>query len=212
MNNMIQYKLLDNINDDLIDNYIKNNQVELENNTLTFDTKYFIKKNLDSYKNNLQNIYSQFDVDFPRTSIYYNNILVTSLDDFEDLKQSNIVYENYNFMNIIMLLCNQSSYATPYYLLCKLYCKDNLALCDDHRNRRINIYCDDYYKNLNIVLEGQFRLIDTTTEVVQSIIHFTISIITNIVKISTWFSSYYSTSEDNIFTPNTIITWNKIMN
>lgn len=210
---MLSCLQLDNINDDMIDLYLKNKNIE--NNTITFNSEYYIEKNINSYKKSETKIYDQFCVDFPRTTVYYNTYEIQSIEKFnyylDGLRKSNIIYKNINVVDIIIMLCNQSTYASPYYFIHKLYGTDKLVVCSDSNNRSINIYYDDYYKNMNIILEGQFKLINTETTKVEKIIYFTITIITNIIQVPyNWLKWYiHYECENNIFMPNIIFTWNE---
>lgn len=95
-----------------------------KNKMFTFDIREFIRKILVSYNNSKKEIYYQFGVDFPRTQVIYNTLKITSA---QALMDRIMVYRNYYvtkklyLTDVLIMLCNQSSYAFAYEVFHKLY-------------------------------------------------------------------------------------------
>jgi hypothetical protein len=205
--------LRDFSDNDIIGNNLK--KIHYSNdeiNTMLLDTECFIEKNLESYSKQANNILYQFNLDFPRSLVYFNEYQIKSITEFTSIFSA--LPFNYNeipITEILMMLCNQSSYATPYMFLSKLFCK-TMILCSDSENRAVKIYYDEYYSNLTFRLEGQFKLIDNIDFKSVGVIEFDLTVSTNIIKNKTsllylYYYDVYNVNGANIFTKNITFNW-----
>lgn len=86
-----------------------------------FDFKKYIIDIWKSYKSPVD-IYNQFNVDFDRQDIYVGKFKCKTVAEFD----AYMTYINNNAIkNIVYVLCNQSSFALPYEILCKMYANNN---------------------------------------------------------------------------------------
>lgn len=119
---------------------------------ILFDAEVYFKKILQSYKYKRENIWYQFSLDFPRSTIFVNNINVKIKDQFlELLKGLNEIYMTikinnqkvyiFDLLTLVIMLCNQSSYAFPYMYLNKIYSQyeDKFIICSLDEGRNIKI-------------------------------------------------------------------------
>lgn len=153
------FEVIDNYydsDDELQKSYILNDNFE---EIIYLNLIRFVDKNIDSYKSK-ENILRQFNADFNRTTIIYESLIIDNIDKLLKHFDDKVYYKNLKFKYIIMMLCTQSTYATPYKLLMKMYGNDKYILLSNSENRYIHIYYDKYYKNLIIKINGQFILLN----------------------------------------------------
>lgn len=95
-----------------------------KNKMFTFDIREFLRKIMTSYDGDKKAIYYQFGLDFPRTQVIYNTLKITSAQALMDRLT---VYRHYYVTkklylhDVLIMLCNQSSYAFAYEVFYKLY-------------------------------------------------------------------------------------------
>lgn len=207
-------------NDDLY-NYIYkfniNGQVEKCNKQMIFNKEilndtflaYFdicellcdIKK---SYKNNNNEIMSQFDRDYYRQNIFLNNSSYKKEIFLESIaKYSNYHHEciNLTYDMIIVLLCCQSTYELPYKLLMNIYDIDSVSIaltCDskDFGSTQININTSD--DKITIEFKNKFLIKEIENNIILNIIHLNLNLeikpsdkCSPIISVFTW--NYEST-------------------
>lgn len=123
--------------------------------TFLFDANKYIDEILLSYSHDVTKILEQVYLDYCRTSIYCNNILIKTVSDFithNNEFNSKIfghnkdgVFKEYNFLTILLMLCCQSSYGLHYMSLNDIYCESakGLLLCSSSDNRRTHFTIKD---------------------------------------------------------------------
>ncbi len=166
LDNDQDYAIINYIKEDDIDSYLESVEYDIDskNNIVAFDQETFMREILKSYNYNVNRILEQYDVDFPRNRIYFNNRRYTD-DDYLKYKfkvfdrlRYNIDGIDFDFLIILQLLCNQSSYAFSYSLMHKLYsneCKQ-LMVTGLHSGRKIKINTDD--GTLSISMKADFGI------------------------------------------------------
>lgn len=199
--------------DTSIINYCDNNRSNIgyDTNQILINTQSYLDNILTSYKKSESAIQHQINVDLPRTCVYFNNIRMTTIDDIDNYMYylRDFAYNGINFISIIKMLCTQASYAFPYIFISKLYCEDEgLLLCSNNTDRKINIYFDNYYKNLEIKIDGEFCIKKLATTENVSQIKFSLIISTNIIK-TTYYLDYftYYNLADSVFYPSIMMSW-----
>lgn len=175
------YVIIDSINEDNMDLYNKREYM-LKDKVVTFDSSVFIKKILESYHNKKENILHQFFLDFPRTDIYYNNIKISSSQFFLEKVYS---YRNYEVTKgikldtIIIMLCNQSSYAFSYEIIYDLYSTSKTHVVSKKTCVKINTNDDNQifmqfhvtYNIIDIECDSNDNIIDSINMVSYLDIH-----------------------------------------
>lgn len=160
------YAIINYIKEDNIDAYLDNIEYDIDNknNVVAFDQETFMREILKSYKYDVTRIMDQYDLDFPRDRIYFNNKrykndnhLKYKFKVFDGLRYDIDNY-NFDFLIILQLLCNQSSYAFPYSLMHKLYSneKKSLMVAGLHSGRKIKINTDNGI--LSISMKADFGI------------------------------------------------------
>lgn len=141
-----------------------------KNNSVTFEFDVYIEEILKSYKYDLKNISQQFEVDFPRSTIYIDNTHVTSFDYFfhklDWMSSINIdgLKGIVSLKDFIMMLSVQSSYAFPCILLQKIYnnINEKYILVNKKTNRNFTVNTKTQY--LQIYIECDMALYDMSNE------------------------------------------------
>jgi len=101
--------------------------INTDNNMIMFKISLYLQKIMESYQYMHKNIIQQYFVDAPRTELYYNYDQVTDINEYINklLKfrsyDTTINNNKYPLVDIIIMLCNQSSYAFPFLLMNKIY-------------------------------------------------------------------------------------------
>lgn len=157
----------DNMNDFSVIDVIEGDVIPLKNDkVMTFLTEKYLENILDSYKNDVNNIFYQLKIDFPRTCIYVNNKRFFDYDEFrkkisqyDKHKVSRI--RNHKLSTLLMMLCNQSSFAYPYELIYKLYSdsshhvvSDGTIITFELGNKSISVQLHMKLNIININIEG----------------------------------------------------------
>lgn len=121
------------LDDDIVNiNTIDENQEfninqELKNKIIFFDTTKYIKKIIKSFDSNIAKINCQFNADFKRSKLCFNDKKVNDMPEIILLLEK---YEYYDIVNantkypldkIIMMLCTQASFAFSFLLMSKIY-------------------------------------------------------------------------------------------
>lgn len=161
-------RLLTFINENDIDNDIKNSYI-FNDRAVTFNTNIYIKNILGSYHYEKDKILKQFGYDCPRSTIKINNKkinglndMINNLDSVKDIKINDNCIKTLDIL--IIMLCNQSSFAFTYCLLQKLYGKnDNSLIISSHKTKKmvnVNITKDE----ISIILTSDFALINTKND------------------------------------------------
>ena len=154
---LIEYP--DDINDDYINiNSIDNLNIDLkkthDNNIIIEDYKKFFY-DLEQHLNNKQ-ILKQFDVDFKRCKVYYNDIISTNKQIFlTTIKQfHNIYYYK------ILLLCTQAVLSDITILLTNYFKKFNLIFAEHNKRkkRKLIIKVCGKSKVVNLIIIKYMRL------------------------------------------------------
>lgn len=150
-NRQFDYCILDIIDDEEeIDEYIELNEYlkEQKHNLILFNNLSYFMKILQSYKYDKDTIIQQFKLDLPRNEIWIDSNIVSDFELFQEkisqTEKINLKFNNNKKLqlnHLIMMICNQSTYAFPYYLMHKLYSstQDSLAVTDLSENRFVKI-------------------------------------------------------------------------
>lgn len=166
LDDSLDYAIINYIKEDNIDLYLEAIEYDIDNknNVVAFDQETFLREIIKSYNYNVTKILDQYDVDFPRNRIYFNNkrykddnYLKHKFEIFNGL-QYKIDEVDFDFLIILQLLCNQSSYAFSYSLMNKLYSneKKQLMVVGLHSGRKIKINTDD--GTLSISMKADFGI------------------------------------------------------
>jgi len=96
-------------------------------NKLLFNLKVYLFKIVESYDRSKRKIYEQYKLDFPRGQIFYNNMEIKKpkelLNKLEKYRKNKIKTNKkyFSVSTLVIMLCNQSSYAFPYTLMHHIY-------------------------------------------------------------------------------------------
>ena len=137
----INVNILDNINIDITKSYVNNIIIDDYNN-------YF--NNLEQHITNRE-ILKQFNVDFRRCNIYYNDKKATNKENF----LSNIRLYHKKYYHKILLLCTQAVLADITILLTNYFNNYNLILAEYNKKRKrkliIKVFSNNNKPNLIII-------------------------------------------------------------
>lgn len=184
----LDYVSIDHINESHLDGY---NGQTCDSN-IFFNTTTYLTKILDSYSYNTECILKQFNLDFPRSNIYFNDVHMNNIDTFKHHLAFLKIY-SYNVFDLfilILMLCNQSSYAFPYMFLHKQF--GNIDY-NEHNNpssliiitslsssRSINIHhCHDM---ILMSLDADFSIKDIINDTNINTIHINIQLEINLQR------------------------------
>lgn len=165
-------------------NTATNNNAQTDIHTFLFDAHKYMDEILASYSYDATKILEQVYLDYCRTSVYCNNILIRSVGDFirhNDAFNSKIyeaqnslvnnsslskINNEYNFLIILLMLCCQSSYGLHYMSLKDIYCEPttDLLLCSSNDNRRTHFVIKDNV--LSVTIETNLIIKDTISNTV----------------------------------------------
>ena len=171
-------------------------------------TSDFIATNLKSYKGCPLNILKQFELDLPRSKIYVDKVLINNISEFMNyfrfLKDRTINDISYDIM--FAMICNQSTYATPYIFLSKAVFQGKMLLSDD-ANRSMRF--DFNESNMVIDITGQFKVYDSAKDEHTGTVVFNMMINANIIKNKYWLYFLYEPYliSDNILNDNIVLSW-----
>jgi hypothetical protein len=152
-----EYEIIDEFNEKFVDIKEINEDDDpsnLNDNIVVFNTQIYFDKILESYENNYENVFRQLTQDYYRHTILLNNVLV-SYDEYI------IFISKYN-KNILMTLTTQASFFMPYYMMYKIYIRDNTIIKDAGEKKIINFIIDK--KKLIIKFKLLVNLFNTITE------------------------------------------------
>jgi len=189
------------INENSIDKNIEESTLteETNNNSVIFEMEPYFEKIFTSYKYDVQSIWEQTKIDLPRTLVVCNKIPVTEVDhlvaSFPQYKDIPVTYKGNTFtlLDIIALLCNQSSYAFPYFFFHKLkgdFTK-NKMISNLPSNRKVSFKIKD--GKLVISMRADFGIMNFETNQLEAKISMKLSIdekSVNNVKLEDLFSRY----------------------
>jgi hypothetical protein len=102
-------------------------KLNTESRYILFLKSLYMDRIFDSYGNNEEEIFRQFQIDVPRMKIYYDGLMISDplkLEEKLDIYSHNFMEinsKNYTLKVILMALCNQSSFAFPYMIVRNLY-------------------------------------------------------------------------------------------
>lgn len=148
-----------NEDDDMQSNIIN---IINKTNIISFDTDIYLDKILKSYRN-IDNIWHQFSLDYPRTKVYLDNVLTCKDNIMEFVNNfrkmdTMIDYMCLTVCDIIIMLLNQSSWAFVYMFL--VYYYSDYVVTNLNSNRYIRI---DTCDNVKLKFVANFALIDINT-------------------------------------------------
>jgi len=165
--------LTDNIND----------SENIDNNIIVFNATTFIEKQFESYKFDTNKIKSQFELDFYRSELFFNNIKISEMGNA--IKKINY-YTKYDIIinnkvhkleNLMYMLCTQASFASSFFLMSKIHndykkdiyvisncCKYDIINTNDVISVKLTAiyYIKDIIKNINIKQINVTTVIDFT--------------------------------------------------
>ena len=141
-------------NDVQVSAYKKEQYFYFGESMVVFEITTYIDNILESYKNNVNNILYQLQIDFNRTSIFINQHKIYSVELFRKVAAfyDKKFGKDYFFNTIFIMVCLQSSFAFPYEVLSEKY--KNCMICS--RSTRSDIFIDDD-NNVDFVLNAWFE-------------------------------------------------------
>lgn len=161
------YKVVDFMDEDIMDKFLEQQQDNFyEDSVILFNLGTFFKKNLISYNYNTQDIWKQFDVDCPRMKIYVNNKRIKNQKNFKNKLKSLlgacviINTDIFEIIDILGMLCNQSSFFLSYKFLHKAkqftYDNDYIQVTNSSSNRSVKVNIK--HNKLSIIAETNFAI------------------------------------------------------
>lgn len=135
----------------------------IKDNVIVFTANHYLDKIAKSFKYNINRIECQFDMDFNRSELYFNNHRLTKKEIFIDkinkFKKTNIEINNNTFSldKVILMLCNQSSLAYSFLLMCKMYNNDIDGIYVTSNKCRYYL-SENNEKNFSMELNALFNL------------------------------------------------------
>lgn len=193
--------------DDITDSLVKPKSIC--ENIIIIDTSNFLLRNLESYRCDSFNILKQFEVDFPRSTILIDGIKVNTMLEFINyfkfLRGS--ITRGIEGDILFAMICNQSTYATPYMFLSKYIFKEMILFSDDG-NRKIS-FDYDQFNNMSVTVCAQFKVYDPKNDINVGIVKMNMSICTNIIKNKYWLYFLYDSHsvQEKLFGDNIILSW-----
>jgi hypothetical protein len=165
-------------------NAVTKNKGETDIHTFLFDAHKYMDEILASYSYDATKILEQVYLDYCRTSVYCDNILMRTVSDFirhndafnskiygpENNHKDNCTLskpnKEYNFLIILLMLCCQSSYGLHYMSLKDIYCEPStdFLLCSSNDNRRTHFVIKDNV--LSVTIETNLIIKDTMSNTV----------------------------------------------
>ena len=158
-NDFVLIENLENINDDYINiNVCDNINIDLnkshENNIIIEDYKIYFN-NLENHLNNDQ-ILKQFDVDFKRCKVYYNDKISSNKEIFlSTIRQFHNIY-----YHKILLLCTQAVLSDITILLTIYFKKYDLIFAEHNKKKKRKLIIKVFSKNEtpNLIIIKYMRL------------------------------------------------------
>jgi len=182
---VIKYSVIDSNN--IIIDYFEENELDkyLANNKhcnkmLTIDKSLYLQDILKCYNYSIDKIIDQLTKDFPRSLVYINKTLMTSLDQYMNiLKKYKSINTEYNIdlYHLLLLLCNQSSYYATYNYFHKKYSDiaNDILVTSSNSKREI-----EYDTNaLKVSIKTDLEIKNINNNKIVSIIHTVLYITMN---------------------------------
>ena len=147
------------------------NDVSVFDDIIMFDCEVFLEKNLKSYHYDPNNIWRQFIQDCPRSIITFNGELV-NIENYEHKFNKKIMMNrckinvndiSYELYDILGMICNQSSFAFPYFYLSNLFNTKYCKILSSASNRYIDIQKSEHLMDIVISTTFELRNIRTNT-------------------------------------------------
>jgi hypothetical protein len=153
---------------------------KFKDNIIAFDTSQYLDKVAKSFNYDSNEIDRQFDVDFDRSLLCYNNNQIYKkevlFDELNNYNMHNIQLNNGHFPlnKIILMLCNQSSLAFSFFLMCKMYNNVNDGIFVTSNKSTYNITKNDVGFNIELIVAFNLKNINKNAKISE------INIITNL--------------------------------
>lgn len=124
---------------------------------MIINTQSYLSDILNSYNNNVANIYRQYCIDYRRMSIFNNgNKIKTITHIIKNFRSQCIINDiTFNMSDILLSLCTQAAHAHAFLVIKQMFENmSNCALCSDRTSFDIknNLICINSYfllKNIN---------------------------------------------------------------
>jgi hypothetical protein len=165
------YQIIDCMDEDSIDNFLEKKAINyFEDGVIMFNLDNFINKNFKSYNYDMNSVWDQFKADSPRITLLVNKTKVDTPEKFK--KQLNKLTNTsvkinkniHKLIDIVAMLCNQSSFALSFKFLLKAHMQTDLKNREDiyvvgsSSNRSIKVNFNNKTKELNIIMETAYNL------------------------------------------------------
>lgn len=160
------------------ESFLASGAVPLKNDNnfiIDISFKNYIDDIMKSYGNSLEKVDAQFEKDFPRENVFLDNKQYDSIERFmTDLESNTKIFGksigDMDYKALIILLCCQSSFFLPYYLLSKLYGTDQnserILVCESMGQIQTNILISFKKNKIILVLKTSLYIkhMDTNTQ------------------------------------------------
>lgn len=150
-----------------------------KNRSVLIKTSHFLNQLFKSFKFNIDRITAQFDLDFPRSSLYYNHKKYTKNEILRIFNcSSKYVIKVFNqmmpFDKFLMMMCTQGSFACSFILMSYIYNNDTNHHFVTSYDASYNIYSSGNI--LNIELKATYHIKNTKTNLINQGINVTTKI------------------------------------
>lgn len=170
---------------------IVNKKFSLYNNIIFFDINEYLTKIYESYNCEMNEIDRQFEKDFCRHKIIFNNEKINNMNIYKkkikDLtNQINFGKYNMSIRNIIIMLMTQSSYYLPFLYLYKRITNKNIHIVNSEKDKIIKMDITNFYFSDNIIcfdINMFLNAINTETEIIERSYNITLNLNLNINKL-----------------------------
>jgi len=170
--------------DEEVIDVISENQIMISDNikknrSVLINTSHFLSRLFGSFKCNFDRITSQFDLDFPRSSLYYNQKKYTKegiLNIFNFFSRYSILISNQTmpFDKFLMMICTQGSFAFSFILMSHIYNSDIDYHFVTSYDASYNVHSS--HNIINIELKAIYCIKNTKTNIVRETINITTKI------------------------------------
>lgn len=188
------YQIIDCMDEDYIDTFLEHKEMDyFEDGVIMFNMDNFINNNFKSYNYDINSVWNQFKADSPRITLLVNNKKVKTPEKFkkqlDKLTNTSVKISNniYKLIDIVAMLCNQSSFALSFKFLLKAHMQTDLKNREDiyvvgsSSNRSIKVNFNNKTKELNIIMETDYNLTNVAENKVISKIN-SIIVIDGLIK------------------------------
>lgn len=147
-------------------NHNELNHLTSDNSMVLFDASKYLKNILASYYYNINKINHQLTVDFPRSSLTYNNKLIKNIAKaqykFNLYSKYPFVINNteYNLGLILSMLCTQASFAFSFALMHQVYSDYKNNMCVTSNNNKFIVTTNN--ESINIEINATYNLKNLT--------------------------------------------------